>query len=420
VCRGFKQKYGVNFELVYAPVGKHTTLRVLLAYAAKYNYPTKRMDVKTAFLQSPVDEVIYVSQPQGYEKRGADGELLVMKLKKSLYGLKQAPRNWHKTFEAFLLSIGFTKSTADPCLFVRSDGTLLLLYVDDLAIVAKTEEKLETLSQQLQSHFSMTDEGVLALYLGMQVIRDPITGDIELTQSHYVQTLLERFEMANCHSTATPAVTSVLSTTTATTDDFVLSTDGVKKYKSAVGALLYLSVCTRPDITHAVMQLTRHMASPTDSNWAAVKKVFRYLSGHQIGLHFASDRTGELVGYADASFASDPQSRRSTSGYVFMWQGCAVSWRSKVQPLVTLSSTEAEYVALCSAAQEAVYLRRLFDSIGEVQTVPTVVFEDNMSTIALAVRDQDECTDRTKHIDVRYHYTRDLIVSKQMLISAVW
>jgi hypothetical protein len=140
----------------------------------------------------------------------------------------------------------------------------------------------------------------------------------------------------------------VLSTTAATTDDFVLATDGVKRYKSAVGALLYLSVCTRPDITHAVMQLTRHMASPTDSNWDAVKKVFRCLSGHQQGLHFASDRTGELVGYADASFASDPQSRRSTSGYVFMWQGCAVSWRSKVQPLVTLSSTEAEYVALCS------------------------------------------------------------------------
>jgi Reverse transcriptase (RNA-dependent DNA polymerase) len=192
VCRGLEQKYGVNFELVFAPVGKHTTLRVLLAYAAKYNYPTKQMDVKTAFLQSPVDEVIYVSQPQGYEQRGANGELLVMKLKKSLYGLKQAPRNWHKTFEAFLLSIGFTKSTADPCLFVRTDGTLLLLYVDDLAIVAKTEEKLETLSQQLQSHFSMTDEGMLALYLGMQVIRDPITGDIELTQSHYIQTLLER------------------------------------------------------------------------------------------------------------------------------------------------------------------------------------------------------------------------------------
>jgi hypothetical protein len=199
-----------------------------------------------------------------------------------------------------------------------------------------------------------------------------------------------------------------------------LNTATATVYKQMVGCLLYLSVCTRPDITHSVMQLTRHMQSPTDDDMIRAKRVLKYLKGHKIGLYYYRGSSSSLTGYADASFAdSSNTSRRSTSGYVFMYQGAAVSWRAKLQPNVTLSSTEAEYVALCSTAQECVYLRRLFASMHAEQTLPTVIYEDNMSTLALANREQAECSDRTKHIDVRYHYTRQLITTAQIALEHI-
>jgi hypothetical protein len=223
--------------------------------------------------------------------------------------------------------------------------------------------------------------------------------------------------MSDCNSSFIPAVktdrTALLSTTT------LLDRRDITKYQSVVGALLYLSVCTRPDITFAVMQLTRHLIAPTTADWSAALLVMRYLKGVQRGLTYTADSTDTFRGYADADWAGDVATRKSTSGYVFMWQDCAISWRSKLQSINTLSSTEAEYVALCSAAQEAVYLRRLFNSIGEQQLQPTLLLEDNESAIKLVVRDEDAVTDRSKHIDVRYHYTKQLVNEKQVRLEHV-
>jgi Reverse transcriptase (RNA-dependent DNA polymerase) len=344
-----------------------------------------------------------------------------MKLNKSLYGLKQSPRNWNRTINLYLLSIGFINSSADPCVYIRvTDSTIIVLYVDDLVISAIDQGTSDIVATELESRFDITDLGSVSLYLGMQVVRDSVTGSISIDQNHYVDVLLDRFNMTDCNRALTPATTTTANNLYSTIADSPLLSDAMKTtYKQVVGGLLYLSVCTRPDITHSIMQLTRRMTAPTDEDWANAKRVLRFLKGSKIGLYYDGDVDTDLTGYADADFAGDVGSRKSTTGYVFMYQGCAVSWRSKLQPIVTLSSTEAEYVALCSAAQEAVYLRRLFESIGEVQSGATVIFEDNMSTMALALREQADCSDRTKHIDVRYHYTRELITSNQIRLEHV-
>lgn len=425
VCQGFRQKHGIDYDEVFAPVGKHTSFRMLIAYAAFHGLSTKHMDVKTAFLNSDVDENIYVKQPEGYRIVGVDGRPEVLKLNKSLYGLKQAPRNWHRLIDRFVNVLGFKSSDADACVYSRSDGTLLLLYVDDLVIFSKHESTLVALSKEFSDRFKMSDLGPVSLYLGIQVRRDASTGDMSLDQSHYIDNLLTKFNMATCKPQITPAVTS--STLSASQSkgekdappDVALEHELQITYASLVGALLYLSVCTRPDISHAVMQLTRKMQKPCASDLSAAKRVLRYLKGHKYALTYRCGVSVPLLGFADANFAGDLSTRRSTGGYVFMYQGAAISWRSKLQPIVTLSSTEAEYVALCSAVQEVVYLRRLFASIGNLQREATVIYEDNQSAIALAHRDRNMRTDRTKHIDVRYHYIREQIAANTVKLLHV-
>jgi Reverse transcriptase (RNA-dependent DNA polymerase) len=300
------------------------------------------------------------------------------------------------------------------------DSTIIVLYVDDLVISAIDQGTSDTVASELESRFDITDLGSVSLYLGMQVVRDSVTGSIGINQNHYVDLLLARFNMVDCNRALTPATTTTANSLYSTIADSPLLTDTMKTtYKQIVGGLLYLSVCTRPDITRSIMQLTRRMTARTDEDWANAERVLRFLKGSKFGLYYDGDADTDLTGYADANFAGDVGTRKSTTGYVFMYQGCAVSWRSKLQPIVTLSTTEAEYVALCSAAQEAVYLRRLFESIGELQSEATVNFEDNMSTMALALREQADCSDRTKHIDVRYHYTRELITSNQIRLEHV-
>ena len=399
--RGFTQKYGIDYTETFASVAKMPSLRVVLALAAYNDWELHHMDVTTAFLNADLEEEIYMQQPEGYVEAGK--EHLVCKLNKSLYGLKQAPRAWYFKLHAELVRLGFTRLEADHSLYLWLDGeelVLLVVHVDDIVVASNSLEALQEFKEAIMHTFEMTDLGDLSYYLGIKVERDRGSKVIRMSQAHYVMEVLERFGMTECKPTTTPMDTK----TRLLPHDGVASAEEVKEYQRVVGSLMYAMVATRPDLGYAVGALCRYMSNPSPSHWCAAKRVLRYLAGT---IHHAltyGRGNMELVGYTDADFAAPP-TRHSTSGYLFILNGGAVSWASKRQKSVATSTTEAEYMALALGTKEAIWLRRLLGELGMVSYSPTLLLVDNQSCIKLAKNPENH--QLTKHIDTQYHFIRE-------------
>jgi hypothetical protein len=260
----------------------------------------------------------------------------------------------------YLKEKGFTQSLADQSLFIKYGEknqvqSIIAAYVDDCLIIGSQQE-VSNVKNILASKFKMTDMGVLT---GMLGVRFKIEKErIEMDQQYYLEKLLEKFGMENSRPIATPACVPEASDNSKKMES--------KPFRQAIGGLLYLAKCTRPDISYAVNQVARKMESPTENNWKEVKRIFRYLSGTRShGLVYVKDNS-RLTGFSDASYAQ-LEGRRSTSGYTFIWNGAAITWRSKKQPIVATSSMEAEYIALSSAVKEALWIRKLLAEFKETR-----------------------------------------------------
>ena len=244
--------------------------------------------------------------------------------------------------------------------------------------------------------------GELEYILGVKVVQDSSKGQIWIGQPSYTESVLKKFGMEDSKPIETPIESNqklCKATDTCTLFD-------QEQYQSAVGSLLYLSVKTRPDITYAVNSVARYCARPTIQHWKAVKRIMRYLKGTQsLGILYRSDGPTDFVGYSDADWAGDIEDRKSTSGYFFQLGSGAVSWSSRRQSCVALSTAEAEYMALASATQEAVWLRKLALDIHMDCKGPLLLYEDNQSAIAISKNPQFH--GRTKHIDVKFHFVRE-------------
>jgi hypothetical protein len=378
----------------------------------------EQLDVKTAFLHGELEEEIYMDQPEGFIVPGKED--LVCKLKRSLYGLKQSPRQWYKRFDSFMLSHGFKRSEFDSCVYIKivhGSPIYLLLYVDDMLIAAKSMKDVAALKSQLSSEFEMKDLGAAKKILGMEITRDRKSGFLFLSQQSYIKKVLHRFNMHDAKSVSTPIAShfKLSSTQCPTTDDDLEYMAGVP-YSSAVGSLMYAMVCSRPDLSYAMSLVSRYMANPGKEHWKAVQWIFRYLHGTSNAcLKFG--RAGEgLVGYVDSDFAADLDKRRSLTGYVFTIGGCAVSWKATLQPVVAQSTTEAEYMAIAEAVKETVWLKGLFAELCGVDTCINL-FCDSQSAIYLT-KDQ-MFHERTKHIDIKYHYVRDVVAQGKLKVCKI-
>ena len=408
VARGFTQKEGVDYNEIFSPVVRHTSIRVLLAIVAHYDLELEQLDVKTAFLHGLLEEDIYMTQPEGFVVPGKED--YVCKLKKSLYGLKQSPRQWYKRFDSYMIKLGFSRSPYDCCVYHNKadDGSMvyLVLYVDDMLIAAKSKSEVQKLKAQLSVEFDMKDLGVAKKILGMEISRDREKKKLSLSQKSYIEKILSRFGMSASKAIDTPSATNIhLSSDLAPKSEVEEEYMSRVPYSNAVGSLMYAMVCTRPDIAHAVSVVSRFMGNPGKEHWQAVKRIFRYLRGtSDVGLIYGGDTHCLVTGYSDSDYAGDVDSRRSMTGYVFTLSGSVVSWKATLQAAVTLSTTEAEYMALTEAAKEGIWLQGLVGDLGLHQD-QAVVFCDSQSAICLA-KDQVH-HERTKHIDVRYHFLRD-------------
>lgn len=413
VAKGYLQK---DPGETFAPVAKLTSLRMLLALAARNQWEIDQMDVVTAFLNPPINEEIFMTLPEGtdwLEPKLVSSRNTVCKLNKALYGLKQSPRLWYKHIAAFFKSIGFEQSTNDPALYVRSSTgsapVLILLYVDDLLIASGSRELVDLNKARISKQYKMTDLGPAKRFLNLQIERLS-NGDIRLGQSIYVERILERFDMSSCNGTATPMETKrKLASTQDSNPQLAVSDDTQKAlYQSLIGNIMYLMTSTRPDLAFALSALSQHLVAPTEADLQAAKRVLRYVSKtRHLALTYSRSPVSEITGFTDSDWAGETEARKSTAGYVFTLQGAAISWKSKKQTIVALSSTEAEYIGSTEAAKEAIWLQRLYSDLnpGIASPPPLPLYVDNQGAIKLA--ENPRFHERTKHIDIKYHFVRE-------------
>ncbi|KAJ9530444.1 hypothetical protein QJQ45_012421 [Haematococcus lacustris] len=402
VIKGFRQVEGVDFDDSYAPVVLHSTQRIVLSVAAARGWELQQLDVETAFLNAPVDEgrQVFCEQPPGFEA----GQGLVCQLQKAVYGLRQAPRAWYQHLAQQLQQLNFSPSAADPCLFsLDSPGpeVHLLVYVDDIILASPDAAAITAVKEQLRQVFSLHDLGPVASFLGMRIMRDQAAGTLRLDQQQYVEQLLQRFGLAEANGRQLPLSPG----TRLVKEGTALDSAATLQYRQMVGALLYASTCTRPDIAFAVGQLSRFMQQPTLQHHQAATGLLRYLKRTAAwGLVYSSSGSSQLQGYADADYAGDPDSMRSTSGTIFVLNGAAVSWRSQLQTTVAASTTEAETQAAAAATKEALFLRKVLHHLG-ASCDPIPIFCDNQGAVAL-IKNPVESS-RSRHIAVAHHLARE-------------
>ena len=406
VAKGYSQRYGVDYHETFSPVVRFDTLRTLLSFAVQNNLLIDQMDVTTAFLNGYLDEEIYMEQPPGYAEKGKEN--LVCKLKRSLYGLKQSPRCWNQRFTAYLQGLGFERCESDYCVFVKKDPLILItVYVDDLVLMTENSLQMQQLKSDLIKEFKMIDMGPLHYILGVAVKQ---TEDgLHLNQEAYIDNMLRKFKLEDAKTVAMPADPNVV----LCKNDGSQSVDQ-KNYQSMIGSLLYAALATRPDIQFAVGACSRYNSCPTQTHLTAAKRIVRYLKGTKTKGLFYKRGSSELVGYADADFARDIDDRISTSGYVFMLSGASISWFSGKQRTVSLSTANAEYIALSEAAREGLFLKQMFSEIGvEIGTV--LIMQDNQATISMTRNPVHH--KRSKHIDIKYHFVRNEVARKNIKLQ---
>ena len=405
VAQGFNQQQGADYDETFCPVVRMESFRALVALSTQHNLKLHHVDVSTAFLNGVLEEEVYMRQPEGYTN--PEEEHLVCKLSKSIYGLKQSPRCWNTALHTHLVKMNFQQLHSNPCIYkskTEGDKFFIGVYVDDIVLAGENETRIQEVKQMLASKFDIMDLGKLTYFLGMSVVQDQEELTTWIAQPAYIKKLLEKQEMGDSKPVGTP-VDPGSHLLKATEDEEAMDQ---QLYQSLVGSLMYLSVCTRPDIAYAVSTLARFSNKPNRSHWTAAKRVLRYLRGtDDYGIAFTKSDSGECMGYSNADWAGDQEDRRSTSGYLFLMTGGPVSWKSRKQESVALSTAEAEYIALSSAAQETVWLRRLITELGSELEGPTTLMEDNQSAIAMAKNPQFH--GRAKHIDIRHHFIREKV-----------
>uniref|UniRef100_A0AAV1UTQ2 Polyprotein n=1 Tax=Peronospora matthiolae TaxID=2874970 RepID=A0AAV1UTQ2_9STRA len=406
VAKGFTQRPGIDTE-IFAPVARKKSINAVLAIAAAEDLEAENVDVDTAFLYGDVEEEIYMDQPDGFEDEESPTKKCL--LQKALYGTKQAARQWNSKLNRHLEDQGFKSSTADPCVFVRmaeEEYSIIVIYVDDLMIFCKTKEHITSIKNALNEEFSIKDLGDLKYCLGIEIHRKREERVIKMNQTAYIKRLSEKFGVDNCKDVHTPADSNSKLIKMRQDEAFVPK----YPYRELVGALMYIATCTRPDIAHAVGEVAKHCERYNKSHWTAAKRILKYLKTTQdTSIVFSGFNKGELIGYADANWAGDLDTRRSTTRYVFFLNGSAISWNSKRQPTVATSSTEAEYMSLYNATQEAIWLQSLLKDLVYGTKAATTIFQDNQGCIALAKNPVYHS--RTKHIDIKFHFLREKVAS---------
>jgi hypothetical protein len=425
VAKGFTQRPGIDFHDTFAPVARLSSLRLLVALAAKYNLKISQLDVTSAYLNGKIDTEVFMEKPALLKEmlqriideeddhtlvkkakvmlRDLQGENKICRLRKALYGLRQAGRQWNYEIDKTMKRAGLVPTNADPCVYVdKNTRTFVLIYVDDILIISGNQERERQIKDVLSKAFRIKDFGLAKYCLGIQIEQNE--NEICLSQAGYIREILKRYRMEDCKPVLTPlAVGSKLSELHSEDDN----EDTNFPFRELIGALMYVAVGTRPDISHAVSVLSQFSNCYRKKHCTAAKRVLRYLKGTIDKKLIYRKNQDNLTCYVDADWANCEIDRRSYTGSTFILSGAAFSWESRKQRTVALSSTEAEYMALSDASKEAVFLIGYLKELGFQLLANVMVFNDNQGAGKLTENSVYHA--RSKHIDVRYHFIRDAV-----------
>lgn len=355
VAQGYTQVERLDFDETFAPVARLESIRLLLGVACILKFKLFQMDVKSAFLNGYLHEEVFVEQPKGFIDPNFPDH--VYKLKKALYGLKQAPRAWYERLTEFLINQGYKKGGTDKTLFVKKEhgGVMIAqIYVDDIVFGGMSNQMVQHFVQQMQSEFEMSLVGELTYFLGLQIRQMEDT--IFISQSKYAKNIVRKFGLDNASHKRTPTATHLK----LSKDENGVAVDQ-SLYRSMIGSLLYLTA-SRPDITFAVGVCARYQAEPKMSHLAQVKRILKYVNGTtDYGVLYSHSNNSQLIGYCDADWAGSADDRKSTSGGCFFLGNNLVSWFSKKQNSVSLSTAEAEYIAAESSCSQLVWMKQMLE-----------------------------------------------------------
>uniref|UniRef100_A0A0A9WFE7 Retrovirus-related Pol polyprotein from transposon TNT 1-94 n=1 Tax=Lygus hesperus TaxID=30085 RepID=A0A0A9WFE7_LYGHE len=429
VARGFTQEPKVDYHETYSPVVRLSSLRTVMALAVKHGMVVEQMDVETAYLNGELQENIYMEPPKHFEKilmdivenenddeivetawkmlREFKGGKKHCKLHKSLYGLKQSGIQWYLKLDGRLKAIGMTPSESDPCVYTRGKGegaVILAVYVDDIILTSKDPEKLKILKEKMMDEFRMKDLGKIHYCLGLEFDYDFEKGKLKISQRKYINEILKRFKMETANPISTPLDVNVKFEPT----EAIPSEMDKYPFRSLIGSLMYLAIGTRPDIDHAVIYLSQFNSCYTEVHWKAAKRILRYLKGTMNRKLIYSRKNEELIGYSDADWGICRIDRHSFSGFVFTLSGAAISWMSKKQRTVALSSVEAELMCISEGVKEAIiYLEKFLRELGFSMSLPIALYNDSQG--AQEHLKNPAYRSRTKHIDIRNHFIKQNI-----------
>ncbi|GAB1598795.1 hypothetical protein Ahia01_000156700, partial [Argonauta hians] len=407
VAKGFSQKADIDYKETFSPTANMTSVRTLMQLAVQNNLTVHQMDVKSAYLNAPIDCEIYVQQPRGYEVHN-EGQPLVWELKKSLYGLKQSGKNWNDVLHGYLTDLGFKQSLSDTCVYTNHRGNstcIVIIWVDDILIATHNDQRMNEVKDALKKRFKMKDLGKINLFLGIEFTQDENT--VTMSQSNYLTRLLARFGMENCKPKYSPCDANI----NKLCNEPAEQTDA-KLYREIVGSLIYAMHGTRPDLCFAVTKLSQYMSDPSKNHMAMAKQVLRYLKrtiDQKLVFKPATEKLN-LIGFCDADWANSGD-RKSITGYGFELtpEGPLVAWKSKKQQTVALSTCEAEYMSLAAATQEGKFLKSLIRDMTGEDMITFTLNCDNQGSLALAKNPVQH--NRSKHIDIKYHFVRDEVKS---------
>ena len=346
VAQGYTQVEGIDFDESFAPVEQLESIRILLSIACIMNFKLYQMDVKSASLNGFLNEEVFVEQPKGFQ----DPHFLdhVLRLKKALYGLKRAPRAWYDRLTTYLLDHGFKRGQADRTLFVKRDEKSLLMaqvYVDDIVFEFTIDHLAHEFLEEMKREFEMSMVGELNYFLGLQVKQ--WEDGIFISQEKYAKNLVKRFGLDSKKYSSTP-----MSSTAKLSRDVAGVEVDPTLYWSMIGSLLYLTA-GRPNIAFSVGVCARFQAAPKESHLTAVKRIIRYINGtYDYGIWYSRDSNECLVGYSDVDLAECIDDRKSTSGGCFYLGNNLVSWMSRKENSVSLSTAKAEYIAMASCCAQ--------------------------------------------------------------------
>jgi hypothetical protein len=398
VAKGYSQVEGLYFGETYAPVARLQSIHILIAYATHHGFKLYQMDVKSSFLNGPIKEEVYIEQPPGFEDSEYPNH--VYKLTKALYGLKQAPRAWYECIRDFLITNDFKVGKADPTLFTKTiakDLFVCQIYVNDIIFGSTNKSTCEEFSRIMIPKSEMSMMGELKYFLAFQVKQ--LKEGTFTSQTKCIQDILTKFGMKDAKSIKTPMGTN---------EHLDLDTGGKsidqKVYRSMIGSLLYLCA-SRPDIMLSVCMCARFQADPKEVHLRAVKRILRYLvHTPKFGLWYPKGSSFDLLGYSDADWTECKIDRKSTSRTCQFLGRSLVSWASKEQNSVALSTAEAEYITAGHCCAQLLWMRQTLRDYGyKFSKVPLLC--DNESAIRMA--DNLVEHSRTKHIVIRYHFLRD-------------